>query len=409
MPRYVNLALVVVLVLTPGAVWGAEAEVPLVEPFLISGKLAEGEQALVKHLEGQPGDAQARFGLGVLQFTQAVEQLSQSLYRFGMYDRSRRIGLPILRMPVPPNPEPAKIGYKQCREILQTLIDDLGKVEVTLAVIKGDVKLPLHFGRIKIDLNGDGQLADDETLWRLYSGINRGVERTVAEEFTIVFDKGDVAWLRGYCHVLMSVCEFALAHDGRELFERTGHLFFIDVDSPYNFLTSGRGVFREGGIDFADVVALIHLINLPVVEPQRMQAALTHLERVIALSRESWRDILAETDDDREWIPNPQQTGIIPGVQITQPMVEGWQEVLDEVEAILQGKKLIPFWRGDDERGINLRKVFIEPRTFDLVMWIQGTAAAPYLQEGPLSTPDTWQRFNQMFNGQFVGFAIWFN
>jgi hypothetical protein len=75
----------------------------------------------------------------------------------------------------------------------------------------------------------------------------------------------------------------------------------------------------------------------------------------------------------------------------------------------LQGKKLIPFWRGDDQRGVNLRKVFTEPTTFDLVMWIQGTAAAPYLQEGPLSTPDTWQRFNQMFNGQFVGFAIWFN
>jgi hypothetical protein len=181
------------------------------------------------------------------------------------------------------------------------------------------------------------------------------------------------------------------------------------VDSPYDFLTGGKGVFRQGDFDFADVVAVIHLINLPVVEPQRMQAALTHLEQVIALSRESWRDILAETDDEREWIPNPKQTGILPGVQITQPMVEGWQEVLDEVEAILQGKKLIPFWRGDDQRGVNLRKVFTEPTTFDLVMWIQGTAAAPYLQEGPLSTPDTWQRFNQMFNGQFVGFAIWFN
>lgn len=389
--------------------WGADADAPLAESFLISGKLADGEQALIKHLEAKPGDSQARFGLGVLQFSRAVEQLSQSLYRYGMYNRSRRIGLPILRLPVPENPKPEKIGYKQCRAILQTLIDNLGKAEVTLAVIKGDVKLPLHFGLIKLDLNGDGQVADDETLWRLYAGVNRGVDKNVAEEFTIAFDKADVAWLRGYCHVLMSVCEFALAHDGRELFERTGHLFFIDVDSPYPFLTSGRGVFRQGDIDFADVVAVIHLINLPVVEPQRMQAALAHLEQVIDLSRQNWRDIMAETDDDREWIPNPQQTGILPGVQVTQQMVEGWQEALNEFEAILQGKKLIPFWRGDDAKGINLRKAFTEPTTFDLVMWVQGTAAAPYLEEGPLTTPDTWERFNEIFGGQFVGFAIWFN
>jgi hypothetical protein len=31
-----------------------------------------------------------------------------------------------------------------------------------------------------------------------------------------------------------------------------------------------------------------------------MQVALSHLQQVTALSRRSWKDILAETDDDNE-------------------------------------------------------------------------------------------------------------
>jgi hypothetical protein len=98
-----------------------------------------------------------------------------------------------------------------------------------------------------------------------------------------------------------------------------------------------------------------------------------------------WKFILAETDDDNEWIPNPRQTGVI-GVKVTQEMIDAWLETLDEAEQILKGKKLIPFWRGKaGERGVNLRRVFTEPRTFDPIEWFQGTAAAPYLEKGPLT------------------------
>jgi hypothetical protein len=90
-------------------------------------------------------------------------------------------------------------------------------------------------------------------------------------------------------------------------------------------------------------------------------------------------------------------------------MVKGWIDFLDEADAILAGKKLLPFWRGDSKKGINLRRVFEDPRPLDLVLWIQGTAAVPYLEEGILSTPETWQRFKRIFGGNFVGFALWFN
>ena len=105
----------------------------------------------------------------------------------------------------------------------------------------------------------------------------------------------------------------------------------------------------------SDVISLFHqLTRLPIKEPARTRAALAHLEAGVVQAKELWKFVLAETDDDNEWIPNPKQTGVV-GVKVTQEMVNAWLETLDEVEQVLKGKKLILFWRGEaGERGVNL-------------------------------------------------------
>ena len=80
---------------------------------------------------------------------------------------------------------------------------------------------------------------------------------------------------------------------------------------------------------------------------------------------------------------------------------------LDEFDAILKGQKLIPHWRL--AKGINLRRVFLEPQTFDPVLWVQGSAALPYLEDGPVTSAETWLRMMSMFEGNFFGMAVWFN
>ena len=113
---------------------------------------------------------------------------------------------------------------------------------------------------------------------------------------------------------------------------------------------------------------------------------------------------------NREWIPNPRQTTVVPEGTVTEEMVQGWTDFLDEFDAILDGKKLAPFWRGDNPKlGLNVRRLMTDPRPFDLVLWVQGTALVPYLEEGEVTTPETWSRFNRIFRGEFIGFAIWFN
>jgi hypothetical protein len=409
-------------VILAGVLWATgnapttASEPPLVEKYLHAGQLAQGEKALLAQLTSNPKDDQARFGLGVLRFIHGVERLGQSLYRYGLRsDRGQRLNIPFLRLPVPTNPAPEALTYPVTRRIFQDLIDDLQKAETALAAVRDDeVKLPLHLGPIRLDFDGQGK-ADGSLITLITRYMGGGQRLQIDQDLLVVFDRGDVAWLRGYCHLLTALAEIILAYDGQELFDCTAHIFFARAETPHKFLfdnsessDSFSQLFGLADVNILDLIAFVHLVRLPVREPARLKAALGHLEQVVVLSRESWRFILAETDDDHEWIPNPRQTGVL-GIPVRKEMIDGWLQFLEEMDAILAGKRLIPLWRGHEKRGINLRRVFTEPRPLDLVLWVQGTAATPYLEEGELSRPEVWDRLMRVFGGQFIGFAIWFN
>jgi hypothetical protein len=389
------------------------ADRPVAEKYLHAGQLAAGEKAILEELKRNPADDQARFGLGVLQFLRAVEHMGQSFYYYGLRsDRMQQV--PLLRLPVPLNRQPHRMTYADARKILENLVQDLQKAETTLAAVRReDVKLPLRLAEVKLDFVGAGVAGESfRTLLARYRGAANTSPSGENRDLLVVFDRGDVAWLRGYCHLLMAMAEMALTFDGRKLFECTGHIFFAKIETPHKFLLTlkpnGESFTGPGGLDLVDIVAFIHLIRLPVAEPQRAKSAHAHLRQMLALSRESWKHILAETDDDHEWIPNPRQKGVL-GVPVTQAMVDSWLEFVDEAEALLDGKRLAPFWRGDERRGVNLRRAFFEPRPFDLVLWVQGTAATPYLDSGPLTKREVWDRLRDVFRGQFFGIALWFN
>ena len=388
----------------------------ILEKYLQEGRLVDGESALSAALQKAASDDNTRFSLGIIQFLRAVECLCQDLYHYGLRDmKAFGLNLPILHLPVGENPNPATFAYEDARDMMDRFRQNLLKSEATLAEIKdANVKVPVLFGLVRMDLNGDGKADESETLWKVYAHISRGRGISKTEQptpFPIHFDRGDVHWRRGYCHLLSTICEVYLAYDSRESFECGAHIFFKKVKTPYKFLTEGKHVhrFRED-MDLADIIAMIHLIRWQVVEPKRMEEALHHLEAVIAQSKESWKWIMFETDDDYEWLPNPRQTGVMPGMKVTDEMVKSWLEMMSEIELILQGKVLTPFWRGEPGgRGINVRKVFLQPGPLDIVMWIQGPAAAPYLERGTITKSDVWNNLRTVFGSDFPGFAIWFN
>ena len=384
----------------------AWAAAPDPDAILASGKFEVGIAALETHLKEQPKDDVARFGLGAIRFVNAVQQLGQKLAVYGPRPRFGPIGSPALAdVPVPEN----LLTYPRLREINQEWLDDLARIEATLAKITSeDVKLPLHVGRVKMNLG----TTETRSLTLLpilqqFSLAQAGREA----DFVIAFDRADVDWLRGYCHLLAALSEISAAYDGEGLFDVASHRIFQHARTRHEFLLEPNRD-RNGGWwsleDISDAVAIIHMLRFPLIEPKRMPVALAHIEQTMSLSRQMWKRVLAETDDDHEWIPGPKQKGAI-NVNVSQEMVDNWIRALDEAEQIVQGKKLIPFWRGKPTRGVNVRKAFLEPRQLDIVLWVQGTAATPYLEEGELTQPDTWQQINRAFGGRFLGFGFWFN
>ena len=162
-------------------------------------------------------------------------------------------------------------------------------------------------------------------------------------------------------------------------------------------------------MDFTDLISFIHLMRWQVAEPARMESALHHFESMVAQNKDMWKYLMAETDDDHEWIPNPKQTGVIPNVSVTAEMALSWTDFMGKLDKILAGKLLVPFWRGDGTQGINVRKVFLKPTSLDVVLWVQGPGAAPYLERGEIVDGDIWRQLQRDFGSNFPGFALWFN
>ncbi|QDT17002.1 tetratricopeptide repeat protein [Alienimonas californiensis] len=414
------LCLALPLVAAPDEPSPPAAGLAPVAAFLAEGNLAGAEAALNKTLKTDPGDDDALFSLGVVKFLGGIEEFAQFLSAHGSGDRLGGM-LPFARLPVPANADPQPVSYEQWRKARIDLIAAFDEADAVLAKIDGPVDVKIDLAALRLDLNGDGTAGEAERVLSLLGAGGLRLEgdrsggRRPSEAPAIVthFDRADAEWLRGYCDLLSAILETMLAHDAENWWNHCAHLLFAQPEGvPGYLLTETGDGFSPGRL--SDIIAAIHHVNFPVREPERMGKARERLLGMIGHSRAMWDLILAEEDGEREWIPGPHQTSST-GVTMSQERVDGWREFLAEAEDLLNGEKLVPFWRtqpaglADAPNGVNLRRVFEEPRRFDLVEWVQGPGAAPFLERGELTSPAVWNRLQRLFNGNFFGFAVLIN
>ena len=411
--RWLLTALVLVPAFLPAEAAAQEAAA-LTRQHFEAGTLAEGEGALAARLAANAGDDEARFGLGMVRFGRALEKFAQHQYRYGLQPTGERI-VPFLRLPAPPNPNAERLTYEAQRAAFQAMIDDFAGVEATLAAMgPGDARIMLDLEKIRFSLAGAGgaeQAVPLMDLLRAAASMGQPKAGAAAEPFEAVFDRADVTWLRGYCRLLSAMLEFVLAYDWRETFAKTAGVFYPNLRADGIVDDSSLGNL-VGGADsatfFADIIVMIHEVRWPVAEPARMGRVRDNLKQVIALSRENWRAILAEKDNDREWVPSPLQTsGVFPTMQVTQERVDAWHAALGEFDAVLDGRLLVPHWRM--AKGINIGGFSRSRGPFDLVLWITGHGAVPYLEDGPVMSSQSWRAWQQIFGGNFFMFAVYFN
>lgn len=344
--------LLLTALLLPNAALASETG-DAVAQHLYAGTLQEGRDALAGAIAAQ--DAEACFGWSLLTLAAAFEGLGQDLYRYGATTPglpvvARMLGVGATEDAVPANPDPEPLTYEALRSVIGDFRDDIAVAQASFecpAISGAEFSMPLDVLLIRADFNGDGIADDAEALGALLVPLlgdeelifddaqsDKARSKAVPIDSTIGFDRADSIWLAGYTQILKVQLDLLLAHDFEDFYSAYLHRVFPRSGLPMQDYSSGGTLFMDAESDagIADLIAAIHTLNFPVIDKPLLASIPGQLKRVTALSRQNWDLILAETDNNRELLPSPTQTSMLPDAPITAEMVDAWRETLDVLD-----------------------------------------------------------------------------
>ncbi|MES2432668.1 MAG: hypothetical protein V4586_02455 [Pseudomonadota bacterium] len=356
-----------------------------------------------------PTDAE-RFALGGVRFLGAVEAALQLRYSAGMTDRTGM--LPFLRLPLEDNPSPAAFQPAMISDLFRIVDGKLEQAREPLTHIAqhSDFALEINFADLWFDINANHARDTGEDAMAVLGPMLLGWQwdsRDPAAPAPVVkFDAADAAWLSAYTHLLQGVADLVLAYDPTEPVSRilTARDKMISLGGTAPSFFSGS----SDGMDEVDLIAIVIAALQQTPDAARMTTAHQHFLRMIADNRRFWAAVAQETDNAAEWLPNDKQQSAL-GLALPPGTGAVWLAVLDDAEGLLKGSKLAPYWRQEGGAGVNIAKLFTDPRPADLAGWIQGWAAAPYLEKGLLVSDQNWSAFEQMMGGEAMMLSFYLN
>jgi hypothetical protein len=214
--------------------------------------------------------------------------------------------------------ESGTINQKYLRQTLGEGEAELAAVEADLAVAarRSGLSLELCLACWDLDWNGNGRIDDrDRRLLEIEEDADGHPlpEGDPRRRPTFRFDDGDLAWARAFVS-----------------FERAA----LDVLLAYDW-TEAAGFARRRRERPTRVV-------IRLVEPARIAAAKQRLLEGLAQSDACRRAYLAETDDDREWVPSPRQRSHPLPLPVDQALYDTWEGVVGDVRRLAQGDEGLP-------------------------------------------------------------------
>jgi hypothetical protein len=347
------------------------------------------------------------FALAGVRFLGGVEAALQLRWQTGV--KADWSELPILRLPIPENPNAIPFQAADFTALIRNLDADMEASREALTKL-GDkpFSLPIRIADLWFDINANGTREPGENLSEV-TGIALGGGRmfgVAVEDPVITFDTADGAWLSAYTHFLSGFASTALAYDPEPAIQRvldsSKAIYALWGDTPPNNamdMMFGRQVDRAA-------MVLHALSNTP--DKALAQKAHDHFLSMITENRRFWSLVALETDNTGEWVPNDTQVSGL-GLNVPPGTGERWQAVLADAEKLLKGEVLIPHWRFGAEAGINLKKAFENPPPVDLITWIQGEGLLPYAEKGPQMSMQSWRDFEDFVQGDAMLFAVFLN
>ena len=265
---------------------------------LQQGEFKQAEKDAATALAADPGNPHARLIRAISRYRTSMHQLSLDV-------RTVAVG----------GFEFGGFNHRYMRSSLEEAETALAAVEEDLAVVAShpDLSLDLCLACWEVDWNDNGRIdRADRLLFQLEQDQDG---EAIAEDDprrkpTFRFDHGDVAWARAFVSFQRAAIALVLAYDW---------------DSVDAVLSSRRD--RPAKV-------VIHLRD-----PGLVHKAREHILRGIAFSGEARRAYLAETDDEREWVPNPKQHDHPLPLPVDEALYETWGAVLGDLERLVSGEE----------------------------------------------------------------------
>lgn len=367
---------------------------------------AEGLARAAATLEAEAPAPERDLALAAVRFLRGIEAAWQARYRIGATDPL--LPLPVLDSELPGNPAAQPMPASFVNDLAGDLAIAMAETRATLPGDAGDAGLVLLLDDLWFDLNANGLRDYDEGLLDL-----AGLPVPDAGPPVVRFDAADAHWLRAYTHLIEGMATLILAFDPEPAVARRmalGDTLARQFAEPPGQMARAPNMDEEARRwgPMLDRIAVVvqTLRNQP--DPAKVAEAAGHLQAMIAANRDFWQAVAAETDNDREWIPNDDQQAAL-GFSLPPGAGNAWLAVLADAEQIIDGRLLIPFWRFAPGHGIDLKSWIDDPQPVEVLDWLQGSAALPHARPGLTVGDANFNRFTDMFGGRAGLYMVLFN
>jgi hypothetical protein len=378
-----NTLVLLLLSLSLGLWAEGQAEKPDFAQTLLQGSYSGPIEVYQSYLRGAPEDLKARGELGILQAIDALEFFAQGLLQVS--NISSRMWLPEGW-----ELEEKSWDYNQFTRFLQTFVDKLSASQKSLSMVReGDFKIPFALGTAGFDFTGDGVVLDNERLVGLMGEFDlEDVSQEDLDRLTFNLDLSDLVWLEGYVSLLKGTVELILWYDLSDIYYQFFPMFF-SVEYPSGWKAADLSNY-----------------TIRLRDAGKGAVAQKDFLRMLSLGQELWDYILAETDDDREWISSPQQTSPFEDFQSSPQVIESWKKTLSLWSQVLRGVYVLEM---EDGYGFNLDRFLNNPKPIPTDMMRLEEFVYTYAEKGNIIDPDDLVQEMSIYGDAGWLFGLWAN